>query len=163
MLDPVLMTNLPQSWSYMAGVWSRVLLRDRFIDRQYPVRFHYQCYISRLDLLIACQIRYCRLIDLSIKKSMTSATRYVSIGYLADGLSLHVYNMLWWFLCDCLRQLLSRRKTRIQDKSAMHTRLSLLLPTTTSYKAGGLSSLQRPTCASCWEKRGNQVMIISWI
>jgi hypothetical protein len=32
-LDPVLMTNLSRSWSYMAGVWSYIPLGDMFIDR----------------------------------------------------------------------------------------------------------------------------------
>ena len=105
MLDPVSMTNLSWSSSYMAGVKSRVPLGDRSIDRQYSVWLRYQCYIKRLDLLIACQIRHCRLVDLSIKTSMASITRYVSIGYLADGLSSNAYDMLSWFFCDVSRSI----------------------------------------------------------
>jgi hypothetical protein len=104
-LDPALMTNLSQSWLYMADVWSHVPLGDRFIDHQYPVWLRYQCCISWLDLLIACQIWHWRLIDLSVKKSMASTTCYVPIGYLADGLSLHAYDMPSWLLCDIRRSI----------------------------------------------------------
>jgi hypothetical protein len=41
-----------------------------------------------------CQIRHWWLVDLSVKKSITLTTRYVPIGYLADGLSFNVYDML---------------------------------------------------------------------
>jgi hypothetical protein len=51
-------------------------------------------------LLIACQIRHWRLIDLSVKKSMALTTRYVSIGYLADGSCFNAYDMLLKFLYD---------------------------------------------------------------
>jgi hypothetical protein len=102
-LDPILMTNLSQPWSYIVGVWSHVPLGDRSIDRQYPVRSCYQCCIRWLDLLIACQIKHWRLVDLSAKKSMASATHYVSIGYSADGLSFNAYDMLSRFLCDISR------------------------------------------------------------
>jgi hypothetical protein len=61
MLDPILMTNLFQSWSYIADVWSHVPLGDRSVDRQYPVWLRYQCCIRQLYLLIACQIGYWRL------------------------------------------------------------------------------------------------------
>jgi hypothetical protein len=104
-LGPVLMTNPSRSWSCMAGVWSHVPLGDRSIDHQYPVWFRYQCCIKRLDLLIACQIGHWRLEDLSIKKSMVSVTHYVSIGYLADGLSLNAYDILSWFCCDISRSI----------------------------------------------------------
>jgi hypothetical protein len=38
-------------------------------------------------------IGHWRLTDLSAKKIMAFATRYVPIGYLADDLSLHAYDM----------------------------------------------------------------------
>jgi hypothetical protein len=43
--------------------------------------------------LIACQIGHLWLVDLSVKKNMVSATRYVTISNLADGLSFNAYDM----------------------------------------------------------------------
>jgi hypothetical protein len=103
MLDPILMTNLSQPWSYIVGVWSHVPLGGISIDHLYLVWFCYQCYIRWLDLLIACQIWHWRLVDLSAKKSMVSVACYVPIGYLADGLSFNAYDMLSWFRCGVSR------------------------------------------------------------
>jgi hypothetical protein len=104
-LDLVLRTNLSQHWSYMAGVWSHVPFGDRSIACRYLVWFCYQCCIRRLDLLIACQIGHWWSVDLSIKKGMASTTRYVPIGYLADGLSFNTHDMLSWFLYDVSRSI----------------------------------------------------------